>query len=364
MRGYAIVFSLICFFAFESKGQLDIIAREKQLRSLLDSLRTAQTDSLRITRNDAFKDLLAKTLQDPVSFLYAFSQLKSIGTIESPDNMIRIINWNVELEDQSQLYFSYVLKYDPRKKNHKVIELRDNIDIQATRTDEILDAEHWYGALYYQIVPVLRNGKTVYTLLGWEGYSTLSTIKLIDIMSFSGNGVRFGAPMFKINDEVKKRVYLEHSQQATMTLRWEESLKRIMFDHLSPETPTLKGFYQYYVPDMSYDALEFHGNKWVLIEDVIGINTAAVKVKLNSIDEKTNEVVTEEIDSKWIDPSRGGSPQNTHAAALPDNAPADDKKVKGKTKPVTALDTYDPNKRSDKKTKAGSKINPTKRRRK
>ena len=57
-----------------------------------------------------------------------------------------------------------------------------------------------------------------------------------------------------------------------MSLKFEPEYNRIIYDHLSPETPSMTGFYSYYVPDFSYDAFVFYKSKWILQEAVVGVN--------------------------------------------------------------------------------------------
>ena len=57
-----------------------------------------------------------------------------------------------------------------------------------------------------------------------------------------------------------------------MSLKYESDRERIIFDHLSPESPSMKKFRSFYVPDMSYDAYILEDGKWILNEDVIGVN--------------------------------------------------------------------------------------------
>ena len=42
----------------------------------------------------------------------------------------------------------------------------------------------------------------------------------------------------------------------------------IVFDHLSPRSDSQKGQFQYYGPDMSFDAFVFEKGKWTYKKDV------------------------------------------------------------------------------------------------
>jgi len=340
-----ILLSTLLLFSAKAVAQIAIYEQEPELRVLLDSLRASRTDGAKATWNEQFRTLLKKTLEDPAAFTYPFDQLATIGKIDSPDGKIRIFTWNVEQADQSQYYSGFVLRKDDNKPGHKVFELVDNGDMSMSKTDEMLEGDNWYGALYYKIIPVEKSNKTYYTVLGWDGHSTMSNIKLIDVLYFSGNSLKLGYPLFKSGSVTKRRVYFEHSEKTVMSLRWDEEQKRIMFDHLSPETPALEGFYEYYVPDMSLDAYEFQGTKWVLIEDVIGVNKGNDQVHMNHIDPKTGAVEEVVVENKWIDPTTEGSPasKEVHTAMTPElasGAPSDKASKDAKKDPNNALDIY------------------------
>ena len=53
-----------------------------------------------------------------------------------------------------------------------------------------------------------------------------------------------------------------------MSLKYNNELKMIVFDHLSPFESRYQGVYQFYGPDFSYDGLEFNKGIWRLISDV------------------------------------------------------------------------------------------------
>ena len=61
----------------------------------------------------------------------------------------------------------------------------------------------------------------------------------------------------------------EYNADLTMSLNFNEHKNEIVFNHLSAsQEGLLNGQYQFYGPDGSYDALEFHRDKWFLREDV------------------------------------------------------------------------------------------------
>lgn len=365
---FVFVVALICTPVF---GQFNAVDREDELAELLDSLRSATNDTEKLERNDAFQKLLAKTLEEPTIFDLQFQKLETVGFITSPDGLVKVVNWNVEMDDESQRYFAYVLHKNPRTNEHEVFELKENPAMFDPKPTDFLESDNWYGALYYQIVPFEKNNKTSYIVLGWDGLTSRSNMKLIDVLTFTSKGVRLGQASFKVGEETLKRVFFEHSETAVMSLRWEERYERIIFDHLSPETPTMAGFYEYYVPDMSYDAFTLEGNKWELQEDVIGVNDAQADVKVGTkIDPKTGDIIMETEDAKWEDPTLGGAhgESEVHVAMLPDEE-AKAKEAKEKTSSgsktdkenMTALERWEAKKRHKKKESDNSIIQTPKR---
>lgn len=329
---------------------------EIELSKLLNDLRNAKTDQEKEEANVLFKSELEKVIQQTGSFDYPFNALTTLGSIKSPDNKIRLFNWNVEQDDLTQKYYCYILRYDDKRKEYLMSELVDNSFMIPERPTEILEASDWYGALYYKILPINKGSKTAYTLLGWDGNNSMSTIKLMDVLYFAGNSPRLGSPVFKQGNETVKRVFYEHSKKCTMYLNYDEAQKRIILDHLSPETPSMKGFYAFYVPDLSYDAYELRNNKWYLKEDVIGVNDKTEdKITVSVYDEKTGEIVEKQVKNKWIDPSDDKSPAggNKHIATTPEQedgvntAPAKEEKTKRKERKKNP-ESYNP---TDKKRK-------------
>ncbi len=361
---------LIVLISFQSLGQFDAYSRESELAVLLDSIRGARDNAGKENWNKQFKKLIEQTLNEPTIFDVTFTKLRTLGVIDSPDKLVRIVNWNVEQDDGTQKYFAYVLHRNSLKDTkHKVIELIDKSFLLTAKPEETLEADMWYGALYYQIIPVEKANKTYYTVLGWDGGTRMSNTKLIDVICFSGNSLKLGYPLFKSGSTTAKRMFYEHSERSVMSLRYEPEYNRIIFDHLMPETPTMVGFYEFYVPDMSYDAFVLDNNRWVLKEDVVGINKKDVAVSVASVDERNGEVSTTSTPGKWIDPTGEGkgSANDVHVAVLPDsdalNTTEESKKpVKKDKRTMTALEKYEAKKKHKKEEEPPTTLNSGKKR--
>ena len=332
MKSFTVLL-LTIIFPLLSIGQT-LEDQERELLIKLDALRNATSNSDKKLANQAFKTLLEETIQMKGAFEYPFNTLTTLGSIKSPDNKLRLFNWNVEQDDMTQKYYCYTLHFDDRKKEWQMNELIDNSIMLPARPTEVLEANEWYGALYYRIIPIKKGSKTLYTVLGWDGNTTLSTIKLMDVLYFNGSNPKLGSPIFKTEEGTFKRLFFEHSKKATMYLNYEEDRDRIIMYHLSPETPSMKGIYSFYVPDLSYDAFELEKGKWYLKEDVIGVNNAEEEKHVVYIkDPKTGKLVEKTVKNKWEDPTDKGAPGggSEHVAVTPDgDPPKTDKKKKTK----------------------------------
>ena len=314
---------LFCsFFVVAQRNQSPMDSIEIELAHLLTQLRTANKDLDKKAINDTFKLKFEEALALDQAFDYPFNRLKSVGKIHSQDNEVAIISWNIEWEDKSHHYYAYILKKDKRKPIHHVIALQDKSYELPPQPKDQLDAESWYGCLYYAIKDVQKGNRTYYTLFGYDTNNERSTIKLLDILYFTGKNPRFGYPMFEEEDGYANRVFFEHASKAVMTLNYDKQRDMIIFDHLSPETPSLHEFREYYVPDMSYDAYVFEDKKWRLREDVIAVNKAESKeAYLYKYDADADTVVKVPARKKWEDPSDPNAPIQSygHKAVIPDD---------------------------------------------
>ena len=304
---------------------------EQQLSEILHELRTVDKDEDRKLLNAKFKEKIEEKIEEDWFFDHPFRSLSSIGKIYSDDGEVCVISWNVEWENNQHDYWCYILKKEKRKDGHFVTELKDNSVMLPPQPKDILDAENWYGALYYDIQEVEKGRKTYYTLFGYDANNTSSTIKLLDVLHFAGKNLKLGYPFFETKDGFENRVYFEHSAKAQMSLKYDKKREMIIFDHLSPEAPGLAEFREYYIPDMSYDAYEFDGKKWRLKEDIIAINDKSKEVvELKAYDKDADTVISVPVQNEWVNPEDPNAPIESggHKAVLPDDVKNSDEKGK------------------------------------
>jgi hypothetical protein len=257
--------------SFAQKGSDDY------LKSIQDSLKplskvildTRKAEEERLSANTSFTKILKRCLEKEGSQNFIFDSLNSIARLEPEDKSFVIFNWELPHSDGTFSYCAFVLHKSIKIKSYQLTELIDaSANIKRPETAS-LKANNWYGAHYYKIITVKRKGITYYCLLGADWNDRLSKKKLMEVLSFEKDGsLKFGAPIINYNKNTIYRLIFEYSSNVSMSLNYDEKSKRIIFDHLSPIKEELKGQYQFYAPDLSYDALKFKKGKWQHLENI------------------------------------------------------------------------------------------------
>lgn len=264
------VFICVLFFAVSNS-----FAQSKKLNYEEDSLAfygklmlKGHTDEIRLHANMQFHTLLKKSLSLPNSFDYPYDSLTMIARLIPEDKSFRIFNWQLPLNDGSYRFYAFFQSFNESTKKYVVYELTDGTEKIRIPQEEKLPYNKWYSAHYYRIITKKSDGKKYYTILGWKGSNGTSQRKVIDAFTVSSAGEPyFGSSIFKAGRKAAKRLVFEYSCEVSMSVKYDESKDIIVYDHLSPKEPELKGQYQYYGPDFSYDALAFKKGRWVKIED-------------------------------------------------------------------------------------------------
>jgi hypothetical protein len=118
--------------------------------------------------------------------------------------------------------------------------------------------------LYYDFRAFKKDKVTYWILLGIDYGNPSITRKVIDVLSFAPDGKAYlGKKVFVSGKDSKFREVFEYSSGAVMSLRF-VSDKMIVFDHLAPSSPALKGQKEFYGPDFSYDAYLLEKGLWHL----------------------------------------------------------------------------------------------------
>lgn len=222
---------------------------------------------------EVFRDSLAEILRNPASFYYTFPKLTNIGRISSGDDMLNIFSWNIPQIGGFNAYYA-IIQYTPKRTKKVFVYPLNEILTDLNKNSQMLSSQKaWIGSLYYEIIPTKYKGQIYYTLLGFHFNDILSNIKIIDILTFNEDSqLEFPAQKFKYEGKPCNRIVFEYNERAQMTLEYNTTMEKIVFDHLSPSRPSLQGEYQFYGPDFSYDALFFEEGIWHHQTDIQIIN--------------------------------------------------------------------------------------------
>ncbi len=251
-----------------AKDTIRLNSYEEQLRQKFRTLVTVMTNEKREEVNREITSLMVEALEVPGSFSYPFDSLLYMGKIMSPDSLLRLYSWNIPLAGDGNLYSGILQFRDTLNKSERIYILQHSPAPDEEFEFREFGVNDWYGALYYQIVPVELEGKKAYTLIGLDHNDHYTNRKIIDLLIPDNGGLTFGAPVFRMSDSLKNRVVFNYSSRVVMHLRYHEDLEKIVCDHLSPHDPRYKGQYRYYGPDFSYDGFVFEDGEWVYLHDI------------------------------------------------------------------------------------------------
>ncbi len=271
------LFSILTISVFSQKVSKQLIAEyEDTLKVMAHTIMNGENQAVKTEANNAFISTLQEVLQFERSFNYPFDSLKTISIKISSDSKVRIYTWLLKKDNGNYQYFGFVHYKNKSKKRYEIITLNDNSENIRRPENEQLDNNNWYGALYYDIIYIKKKGRTYYTLLGWDGNNDISTKKIIDVMYFSGREkIKFGASIFKKGKTTTKRFIIEYNATSTISVKYEEKEKKIIFDHLIPMRKDLEGLHEYYIPDGTYNAMKYTNGKWEFKNDVAANNPSS-----------------------------------------------------------------------------------------
>ncbi|MGC4056663.1 MAG: hypothetical protein QM743_00875 [Chitinophagaceae bacterium] len=247
---------------------------EDSLLVTADSIYNIMIPDFRTEQCELFVKQLIRTLKTPGSYNYPFDSLKkTINIVSSPDNKFRIFNWPLAYSDVRVRYYAAIQMNEPEL---KLIPLFDKTDM-LSKPDPYKECTNsdWMGTLIYNIIPKETEEGTVYFILGVNNGNPISNKKMIDPMTFSGNSVRFGAPLFAMGsmespDKPVNRFILEYKKEASVGMNWDAEYNAIVYDELASEVNDPNRKYTY-IPTGQYNGLRWSNGKWRVIENLIPV---------------------------------------------------------------------------------------------
>lgn len=253
----AIIFYISISLVF-SQDTDSLLLLENQLLKNYLHIMEVPGDKRNEASEDFYKNFTA-CLNVEGSFDYPFETLENIGKIYSPDHRLRILTWNIASGNSENMYFGIIQFYSSLQKKYCVISL-NSLD----SLNKLNPQKAWNASLYYKIIESKHAGQKYYTLLGYDLNTPLSNKKLIDVISIDEfDELYFCEKLIQYNGHIVDRIVFEYNEKAIMSLQYNEGMKMIVFDHLSPSRPSLSGQYEFYGPDFTYDGLKWEKGMWV-----------------------------------------------------------------------------------------------------
>jgi hypothetical protein len=276
---------LFCFVQITIAQDTYFREQEKLLNDLSLTIVQGEADFVRYEANERFLETLIYCLKIEKSFRYPFDSIKAISVLKSDDNKVRIFTWTVPKDDDSYEYFGIVQSYNDKNKNYDIHILTDKSDEITNAENKTLKKDFWYGAIYLDLIQTKYNGRTYYTLLGWDGHTAITNQRIIEVLSIKQNGTPyFGAAIFRGYESRVRRIIFTYSDKSNMLLQYDEqayyykthkflrkkkriikskTTKMIIFDRLAPIDESLEGEFQFYVPETNiHDAFIPEKGKW------------------------------------------------------------------------------------------------------
>ncbi len=240
---------------------------DEAIEELAFRLLNAQKDSTKKQLNQQLRHLLLKELNKKEAKTHDFSAIKSLSVLVPSDSSFKLFNWNIPYRNGTFDYECGIL--DLKTGLPEQFKFFSPLSKDSLNEESITEAYTWFPGLIYDIITTKNRFQTFYTLLMWDGNTVLTNRKRIDVISINKEGIpRFGAAIFKSNLATKTRVLFEYGNENKMILKYDETLNRIKFDHLSPPSSQLEGVYEYYGADLSFDAYDWNGDFWRYLADI------------------------------------------------------------------------------------------------
>lgn len=266
---------LLSLFFF-TKGSVSLAADSEKLlyrdslNSLIGVVLSRASEEKRIEANQSILRIFNKILILPGYYDFPFDSMPAFAVFSPADKSFRIINWELPFPPSRWEYYGFI-QHKPNQDNYpsafRLSDYRSGIKNLAGFRG---DATKWPGAHYYQLIECGRSGKNkYYLLLGIDWNNAVSRKKLIEVLSFQADGAPvFGKQVFVQKGVQPHRIVFEYSSEVSMSLKYEQSRDRIVFDHLAAPEGMRNAPAGTMAPDLSYDAYKRKKGKWRLMENI------------------------------------------------------------------------------------------------
>jgi hypothetical protein len=258
-------------FALSAQSvESSIFQKETILQAYFKALYQSDNNNTTDSINSLILKNFSSALQSPETFTYKWDSLNMIGRLASSDKKLNIYTWYTKNSKGNFAYYGFIQYNEGSKKKPKIKLYTLNDKSKGMKNPETLtlSTENWLGCLYFNVYVFTYRRNTYYTLLGYNFNNDYSNKKYLDQLTFNNAGEAVFGGEFQTEYQKVKRVIFEYSSQLVATIRFDEKLQMIVFDHLSPFESMFTGNYRFYGPDGSYDGFVFHKGEFLLRKDI------------------------------------------------------------------------------------------------
>lgn len=241
---YVLYTVLLVFALLPVRGQADSVAVR------LERIKAATGDSLRLAYADEMVALLDSL---PFGGYSALQPVKYLGYKKCSNAEAELFSWAVPLGEGEAFY--NLFRFREGGKRYLIKSLPGGKG----------ESSAW---LYYDCLAFRSGGEAFFVLLGWNKTRNTNR-KIVRIASFGGDGqVAFNHPLLRRGESRSASLMFEYAPDGSMMLKHDKKGKRIIFDHLAPADKKYEGYFMFYGPDASYDALVLKGGEWWYEENI------------------------------------------------------------------------------------------------
>jgi hypothetical protein len=248
--------------------------KEDSLKLLAKDLFTKDNTGERMRSDSLFVRTLVRSLQVKNSFYFPYDSVQGISKLYAPDSTFRIFTWQISFDND----YSYnrqrgAIQYRTADGSLKLVPLKDYSEFADNPLDSVRTKDTWIGAVYYNIIQTKYNGKSYYTLFGYDGNSHRSNKKWIEVLTFDEKNMPlFGGKFFSFEkDSIKRaaqyRYSIEYKKEASTLVNYHPDEKMILVDHLISETDEPENKWSY-IPDGDYEGFKWENGKWIHVDKV------------------------------------------------------------------------------------------------
>lgn len=249
----------------------EMLLREDSMKTYAVDMINAHEATERFQADSMFTRMLVRALKVNHSFSYPFDSLQTVSRLYAPDSSFRIFTWQL-VQDEASFRRHGAIQMKTADGSLLLFPLIDKTQQVDNIQNTVTGNTNWIGAIYYKIIQTSYQQKKFYTLLGYDEHSFRSTKKRIEVLTFDNGKPVFGGPYFSFEQDtvpkpVQYRFEIEYKKDGNASIKYDEELGMIIYDHLISENNQPGKAYTY-VPDGDYEGFKWEKGKWLHIDKV------------------------------------------------------------------------------------------------